>query len=514
VLFPGDVTLAAEAKLIEEIASRPDGWVYVTNWYAGLVFEGILMPQPSLMPFTNALWQCARKGGTIRALFWDGSLRELQAKIKEITAPLRQAGSVALTLVSPLASLAGAGSAVESAVEALIQHSITNRTNNRVNTATMTLINQMPHAAARLDDATLPVGSHHQKMLVVGNNERTVAVVGSVDLNKNRVMQLGGGTPYFDMSVQLDGQAAVDVAEIFERRWRAADDREHRAIPLPPRRPPTVAPPAPGTSSATVQVGVNYGCGHPHREIRRPVRSGGRLIANLLNNCRSFFYAEDQYGTGNDDLKRGIEQAFRNGARYGVVVLATSAGVDDIPEIEYWRHRFWSAFRQTGNNLFVFERVGDDSNPAFNDPVGPHAYVHSKLLIVDDRAASISSVNMNRRSWYYDSELAAVVTDAPDLIRKLRIDVWNTHLRDPFRLPAPDIRDPMAAADVWRAAYAHQRGLLKPIYFTRTPLRASQKTPIWATVGASLAGFDLSLIDLVMDGAHKELYDPEGPPRC
>ena len=107
-------------------------------------------------------------------------------------------------------------------------------------------------------------------------------------------------------------------------------------------------------AGATVQFGVNFGCRQPLSDLPYPVRGGSPLIKNVLSQCRSFFYAEDQYGTGNDHLKAGIEQAFRNGARYGVVVLATSAGVGDIPEIQYWRHRFWSGFRQTGNNLFVF----------------------------------------------------------------------------------------------------------------------------------------------------------------
>jgi phosphatidylserine/phosphatidylglycerophosphate/cardiolipin synthase-like enzyme len=432
------------------------------------------------------------------------------------------------SILGPLAIIDGSVAAM---VESMIRQALVARfTNYDVNRATTEFINGLSKtipradAVARLDDSTLLFGSHHQKILVVGNNERTVAVVGGVDWHENRLLQgktatgvpLFDGTPYFDISVRVDGAAAEDLADLFERRWQA--DPARTGVPLPTRRRPKDVWPANG---ATVQIGPNFGCGRPFTTVPHAIRSGSELIANLFRNCETFFYAEDQYGVGNDDLEQAIKQAFANGARYGVVVLANGLTVSDIPEIEFRRYQFWSKFSQTGKNLFVFERVGDDSITG-----GPHAYVHSKFVLVDDRAASIASVNMNRRSWYHDSELATVITDAPELIRDLRLRVWSEHLT---LKPGEDIRDPVAALNVWQSAYNRTRTILRirPVSFATRPRRKSGDIggpgSIVGTIVAVAAGPLLDAValgvlrnkvDEVLDLAYELIIDPPGRMSC
>jgi phosphatidylserine/phosphatidylglycerophosphate/cardiolipin synthase-like enzyme len=330
------------------------------------------------------------------------------------------------------------------------------------------------------------------------------------------VLARGGGSPLHDISVRIDGQAAADVADVFERRWKA--DRSRRWIPLPNRRPPTAAPPGTGP---TVQIGVNYGCGSPLPDIRHAIRGGSELITNLFLNCRSFFYVEDQYGLGHDELAVAIRRAFENGARYGVVVLANAKGVEDMPEIDYWRHRFWSKFPQIGRSLFVFERVGDDGNPN-----GPHAYVHSKLVLVDDRAVSISSLNISRRSWYHDSEIGAVISDAPQRIANFRAALWSEHLT----IGQDGLRDPTVAQVIWLNAYVGvgPRPRLNPLRYlvSKTPpprksaeLLPSRSSTILAGLAGGLAGglgvgFVRDTIDSVMDSAHWLIFDPRGRDSC
>lgn len=496
----GDEVFAVETARIRDIASRPDGWVYMANWHAGLVDPntGSLVNEPALKRFAAALTHCAESGGVIRALFWDG-LYQLDPIIKNVTAPL-----------------AVVGGGVHAAVETLIRQRVASELNYKVNKETSEYINRLRKAAARLDHGTLLVGSHHQKILVVGNKERTVAVVGGVDLNKNRVTNGGAGKPYFDVSVEFDGPAAADVADEFERRWKAADDR--RSIALPPRQRPTPARPSVG---ATVQVGVNYACGKPHANIRHAIRGGSELIKNLLRNCQTFFYAEDQYGIGNRELEAAIRQAFANGARYGIVVLANSQTIPELPDARYWRHQFWSKFPQTGKNLLVFERVGDDG-----DPLGPHAHVESKLVLVDDRAVSIGSLNLNQRSWYTDSEITAVITDTPAQIADLRVYLWVEHLT----VGAHEIRDPANAFKAWQLAYtgARPRPRLRPLTFlpTSPPPRisdamlSSRAGSVLTVFGRFVTGTQMTpliaraAINSVMDRAHSEIFDPRGAASC
>jgi phosphatidylserine/phosphatidylglycerophosphate/cardiolipin synthase-like enzyme len=486
-LLLAEEVFRAEAELVRTIASRPDGFLYMTNWYMDINLDLQLQPPETL---AHLLASCATKGGRIRTILWDATLRQFEPLLSQITSPVTSR-------------------IVREAIASKYLHEPVNR-------AAAGFINRLFNGIALLDDDTQLAGSHHQKILVAMNSERIAAVVGGVEWSDTRTLAKRGGTPYFDISVQLDGQAAADVADLFEQRWTAAGGNKSA---LAPRRPPPARPTGRG---ATVQVGANYGCGAPMKKIPHAVRGGSQLIENLFRNCRSFFYAEDQYGMGNADLKAAISQAFQNGASYGVVVLATKAGVDDNPEVDYWRYQFWSQFRSLiGTRLFVFERMGDDSNPAWHDPEGPHAYVHSKLVLVDDQAVSIGSLNLNARSWYNDSEFTAVVADAPELIRDLRLKIWGRHLWWPAGNVDRDIRDPLAAKTVWQEAYAgtHPRPFLKPVTFATPPKRQSDQMPTWFNVLRAAGGLITTYmsdkdIDAAMSAAHFLIFDRAGPSRC
>jgi phosphatidylserine/phosphatidylglycerophosphate/cardiolipin synthase-like enzyme len=513
-LVGGDRVLAEAVRLITTEGARRDGWVYVANWYAAHTFDSPLDPEHRVADPSRwlgpALSTCVAAGARVRVLLWSGSLRALDPVIAGVVAPL------APPVLVPL-------------LTAKIRKALVARfTNYDVNRATVDFVNGLARprtdVAARLDDATLLFGSHHQKLLVVGNNHRTTAIVGGVDWHANRIatgtkaygISNYDGTPYFDVSLRVDGEAAEDVADLFELRWRA--DRERRKINLAQRKRPRATRPP---SGATVQIAPNFGCGAPLTDRRSAIRGADALIANLFNNCRRFFYAEDQYGVGNDSLERAVKQAFANGAQYGVVVLANALLVSDIPEIEYHRYRFWTKFPQLGRRLFVFERLGDNSIAG-----GPHAYVHSKLVLVDDEAASIASVNMNRRSWFHDSELAAVIADAPRVIKDLRLRIWREHLT---LRAGVDIDDAMRAGDTWRRAYTGTLPMLrlKPVSFRSRPLRLSADVhsgggPATQLVGkvvgiglGSIGTFAVEqTVDAVMDAAYDRLIDPKGPDRC
>ena len=117
----------------------------------------------------------------------------------------------------------------------------------------------------------------------------------------------------------------------------------------------------------------------------------------------------------------------------GIIVIAAENSVADLPDIPFRRREFLapiaSAFR--GQLSFSSALVAGST-------IGPTAYVHSKLLIVDDEAAFIGSVNSNRRSWFHDSEIVATIVDmngpggtAPGqrgVVRDFRCSLWAEHL--------------------------------------------------------------------------------------
>jgi len=162
---------------------------------------------------------------------------------------------------------------------------------------------------------------------------------------------------------------------------------------------------------------------------------------------------EDQYFVGSPKMGRAITDALSsNPALFAVVVIAAEDGVIDTPDIAFRRRAFLQPIAASFPTQFlVFERLGSGST------TGPTAYVHSKLLIVDDEAAFIGSVNSSRRSWFHDSEIDATIVDSGGAggttpgtrgwIRDLRCQLWSRHLNT----PAGSLGDPTSDVNLWRA---------------------------------------------------------------
>jgi phosphatidylserine/phosphatidylglycerophosphate/cardiolipin synthase-like enzyme len=99
---------------------------------------------------------------------------------------------------------------------------------------------------------------------------------------------------------------------------------------------------------------------------------------------------------------------------------------------------------------------------------GRPVYVHSKVYIIDDVWANVSSDNFNTRSWTHDSELTAAVLDserdpraptdpaglgdgARRFARELRIAMLREHLERDWD---DDLLDPISAAEAVRKSAA------------------------------------------------------------
>lgn len=93
------------------------------------------------------------------------------------------------------------------------------------------------------------------------------------------------------------------------------------------------------------------------------------------------------------------------------------------------------------------QRNGEDTDAARaalrNSPL---IYLHSKVSIFDDRAAIVSSANLNGRSLKWDTETGVALTD-PDEVAALRRRVLETWLTE--SAPA-EARDPATAFEHWR----------------------------------------------------------------
>lgn len=419
---------AALARMADDIAgaTAPGDFVYIASWNCELD-----LPLPRTGGSTTVrqlLTNTVAGGGQVRMHLWAGD--PTSGLPPSVTRPLANPLWFAATFVVPLMPQFAHNLAAVSVVDALAGD-----------------------AAAIRDDRYLMFGSHHQKIVVVSAGGRLVAYVGGIEVTADRLSPVSKGAPLFDVSVRLTGPAAVEVLRTFIERWEA-----HPAVHgAPLLGNAALGGPTPATGHVTVQITHTYGRGFPYPA---PVQTAAAARAQALHQAKTFFYLEDQYAVGSTAQGAAMRKALGAGA-VGIVVLAAEDSVDDLPDVGFRRRKFLG--RLVGDfpgRFLVFERLGSGST------IGPGAYVHAKLLVVDDEVAVVGSVNSNRRSWSHDSEADAVFVDddgpgdpldpatwgAP---RRLRTDLWAAHLG----IPAAGLGEPRVGLTAFAAVAAGVPGL-------------------------------------------------------
>ncbi|WP_245177360.1 phospholipase D family protein [Geodermatophilus sp. DF01-2] len=342
-----------------------------------------------------------------------------------------------------------------------------------------------------LDHRVRPVGSHHQKFVVVARTsagpDGDVAFLGGIDTAHARrdggphpgdrqtrpFSAVYGPTPaWHDVHLQMSGPVVRDVETMFRQRWddparltrwpwHTVPDRldglQQTARPLPPPTPP----PAPAGRCA-VQLLRTY----PARRPAYPFapegeRSVARAYAKALARARRLVYVEDQY-LWSRDVARIFAAALRRSPQLRLIAVVPrypdTEGRVDVPASLLGRNSAWRTVLEAGGDrvhLFDLENAA-----------GRPVYVHAKVVVIDDVWAAVGSANLNRRSWTHDSELTAAVLDeqldgrepvdpgglgdgARTFARQLRLALTREHLG---RIDGDDadLLDPDSAVETMR----------------------------------------------------------------
>jgi phosphatidylserine/phosphatidylglycerophosphate/cardiolipin synthase-like enzyme len=394
-----------------------------------------------------------------------------------------------------------------------------------------------------LDQRVRPLGSHHQKFVVIRHEhrpERDVAFVGGIDLAHSRrddadhggdpqtqpfARWYGGSPAWHDVHLEIRGPAVQDVEDTFRERWddpAALTRLPWHAVPDMVRRLdreasrlPDPLPPPPSAGDCTVQLLRTY----PNRWPGYPFapdgeRSGARGYAKALRRARRLVYIEDQY-LWSTDVAQVFADALQRNPHLHVI------GV--VPRYPEQDHRLSKPAAMLGHAraIEMVERVapGRVLLVDIENHDGEPVYVHSKICVVDDVWAAVGSDNFNRRSWTHDSELTAAVVDerldprdprdpgdlgdgARRFARDLRLELLREHLDresdddllspdDAFRAVGESARE----LDAW-----YRGGQSGPRPPGRVRLHHLDAPPRWQRLLAA--------------PAYRALFDPDGrPPR-
>ncbi len=312
-----------------------------------------------------------------------------------------------------------------------------------------------------LDQRVRPLGSHHQKFVVVRHRntpERDVAFVGGIDLGHSRrddadhrgdpqaqpfAAAYGETPPWHDVQVELRGPVVYDVEQVFRERWddpAALSRLPWQALPDMLRRldrtpsdlsPPS--PPPPPAGDCTVQLLRSY----PNRWPGYPFapdgeRSAARAYTKAMGRARRLVYLEDQY-LWSLDVARVFASALRREPRLQIVAV-----VPRLPDQEGWFSRA-GALLGHARAIRLVEEAGPGRLHVFDveNHQGEPVYVHAKACVADDVWTVVGSDNFNRRSWTHDSELAAAIVDGE---RDIRAPMDPAGNGDGARVFARDLR--------------------------------------------------------------------------
>jgi phosphatidylserine/phosphatidylglycerophosphate/cardiolipin synthase-like enzyme len=264
------------------------------------------------------------------------------------------------------------------------------------------------------DDRHAVGASVHHKLVIVDSN---VAFVGGMDLasgrwddshhrvdNALRVERGEPQKPYHDTMLQIRGDVVVRLEELFERRWcRIAEAPTERVVVRSPRT--DLELPERGFPIESIVAAISRTeCNSDGSECVAEILA---LYERAIREARQLLYIETQYFTARA-LRDAFVQRFENpnftpldvvvlmpmGADSTKEFLALGAAQEEIlAEISAAAQRCGSRFR-----VYSSLAAGGEDNHVYT-------FVHSKLLIVDDRLLCVGSANLTNRSLQLDCEL-------------------------------------------------------------------------------------------------------------
>lgn len=296
----------------------------------------------------------------------------------------------------------------------------------------------------RFDSSHPPMGSHHQKFVVV---DGAMSFVGGIDLcearwddrahkqdNPRRLSRGAKQKPYHDVQAYLHGrEAAAPLVRLFRERWLRAcggdlelPDVSGTAATQYEARGALKIPPGPlGYSRTDPLAGQERQC---TREI-------AALHVDAIDAAEELIYLETQYFSSSD-IRQALERRMRAADRPRLeIVLVVNERAEALKE------ELAVGLRQA-ENIGWLRRIAADTGHALGvyyslceGQPGERTYIHTKLTIIDDNFMTVGSANLTNRSLGVDTELnvtwETASHDAPAAlgraIRRVRVSLLAEH---------------------------------------------------------------------------------------
>ncbi|MGH7843784.1 MAG: phospholipase D-like domain-containing protein [Candidatus Binatia bacterium] len=287
--------------------------------------------------------------------------------------------------------------------------------------------------------------SHHQKFVVIDGK---IAFVGGLDLcsarwderdhRVNHPLRVNADRssykPFHDLQSSHVGPIALKLAELFKQRWKivAGEELDLPSEPSEPAAHAELTIPIAASTVAISRTQPTTSCGSEHGN--EPVREIRQLFLDAISGAEHLIYIENQYFSSEALFKALVDRmADRNRSQLEIVLIIAKDAEAVLEQLsigiaqERVIRGLKEVARQNGHCLGIYHPVS--VSPEGEEPT----YIHSKLLLVDDRVLSVGSANMNNRSMGYDTELnvawegSALETELVDSLREVRVNLLAEH---------------------------------------------------------------------------------------
>jgi phospholipase D1/2 len=314
--------------------------------------------------------------------------------------------------------------------------------------ATWRWVWQMPKQVRfAFDDRHPTGGSHHQKVIVVDD---VLAFCGGIDLTGHRwdtaahrvdepLRVNASGSPYepyHEVQAMVSGPVAASLGTLARRRWQAFGET-----------PPPMAPAALGSlwpdavEPDLTDIDVAIARTIPPSESEPAVRECERLFVDSIASARQSIYIESQYFT-NDALGRALAARLQEpeGPEILVVIPKECHGWVEQQTMGVLRHE--ALCHLLAADRWRRLRV---VYPAASRARDVPTFIHSKVMITDDRFVRIGSANFTRRSMGVDSECDLAIDAGSDPahragVQRIRDRLIGEHLGVSADVVATELR--------------------------------------------------------------------------
>lgn len=293
------------------------------------------------------------------------------------------------------------------------------------------------------DNAHAVGASHHQKLVVV---DGVLAFLGGMDIcssrwddrrhlphNSGRINTDGKSYgPYHDVQAFATGPVVDELTDIFRARWKNAGGQ---ALDLDVSRKDRITPREPDVRINARKAGLSITEASTVVPFRESVQEIRGLYLDAIAGSERLVYLENQYFSSEAVFEAFMERMEQESRKLDIIMIfparlkafveEMSLGLAQLKMFSSLRR----AAREHGHSFglySVFSTEGDDEPQM--------TYIHSKVLVIDDRFLTVGSANTTNRSMALDTELNITWEAAPgndeqlkESIRKARIDLLYEH---------------------------------------------------------------------------------------